>query len=208
MGFGGLLASSEFSTVASKPTCANSLSCPNCPKNVVVQVATRQTCNCRNFIWGTSLLDPEVVSPTRLHIEACGPSVVFQELLPVGFTSFLLCVCVVSLSFYICASTKHTPCSCKTWSLQTKALQHVVSLYILLPEEMPNIYIYIYTQNIYIYYELGSATWGCIWKNPVSPNRICDLAACFVLQDPRVPRTIQWLSTATSSTPEWLQGVA
>ena len=50
MGFGGLLASSEFSTVASKPTCANSLSCPNCPKNVVVQVATRQTCNCRNFI--------------------------------------------------------------------------------------------------------------------------------------------------------------
>jgi hypothetical protein len=206
MGFGGLLASSEFSTVASNPTCANSLSCPNCPKNVVVQVATRQTCNCRNFIWGTSLLDPEVVSPTRLHIEACGPSVVFQELLPVGFTSFLLCVCVVSLSFYICASTKHTPCSCKTWSLQTKALQHVVSLYILLPEEMPNIYIY--TQNIYIYYELGSATWGCIWKNPVSPNRICDLAACFVLQDPCVPRTIQWLSTATSSTPEWLQGVA
>ena len=57
-----------------------------------------------------------------------------------------------------------------------------------------------------MYYELGSATWGCIRKNPVSPNRVCDLAACFVLQDPCVPRTIQWQPQVTQ--PEWLQGVA
>ena len=57
-----------------------------------------------------------------------------------------------------------------------------------------------------MYYELGSATWGCIRKNPVSPNRVCDLAACFVLQDPCVPRTIQWQPQVAQ--PEWLQGVA
>lgn len=167
MGFGGLQGSSEFSTVASKPTCANSLSCPDCPKMWwsksqfhLRDKSPRPRC-CFANPNTSKLVGHQSCSKSwclRFFEGWVHKHVLMSYCLWVS--PLFCCVCVVSLSFYICASTKHTPCSCKTWSLQTKALQQVVSLYILLPEEMPNIYTYIYYIHTYV---CPFSDWGN-WK--------------------------------------------